>query len=111
MSTQPDEVLVAWWAKNLDELDREIAKLARLCEVKLLDTGVVERILRNDASVCGTANPAAFAKLHNMVVMHFLIRKRSVEALGHVQTEAIERDVIERLAKAYGEAASGRPPG
>ena len=43
--------------------------------------------------------------------MHFLIRKRSVEALGHVQTEAIERDVIERLAKAYGEAASGRPPG
>ena len=107
MSTHADEPLVAWWTKNLDELDREIARLAMVCDVSILDPGVVERVVHNDASVCGTANPAAFAKLHGLVVMHFLIRHRSVEALGQAQTTAIERYVIERLTKAYGRLAKG----
>ena len=111
MTTQPDHLLIAWWAKNLDELDREIAKLALLCQVRILDPGVVERVLHNDASVCGTDNPVAFEKLHSLLVMHFLIRKRSVEELGQVQTTAIERDVIDRLAKAYRDVADGRPSG
>ena len=111
MTTEPDHLQIAWWAKNLDELDREIARLALLCQVRILDPGVIERVLQNDASVCGTANPAVFAKLHKMLVMHFLIRKRSVEELGQVQTTAIERDVIERLKKAYGDLVDGRPAG
>ena len=111
MTTQPDHLLIAWWAKNLGELDREIARLALLCQVRILDPGVVERVLQNDASVCGTENPAAFAKLHSMVVMHFLIRKRSVEELGQVPTTAIERDVIERLKNAFGDVAGGRSSG
>jgi hypothetical protein len=110
MSTQVDELLVAWWLKNLDELDREIARLAMLCQVRILDPGVVERVLHNDAAVCGTANPVAFAKLHNLVVMHFLVRNRSVEQLGQTLTTAIEREVIERLTKAYGELGKGAPP-
>ena len=108
MTTQPDRLLVEWWAKNLDELDREIARLALLCEVKILDPGVVERVLRNDDSVCATANPAAFAKLRNMLVMHFLIRKRSVEALGEIYTAQIEHDVIEQLKKRYAGSADER---
>ncbi|MET0917770.1 MAG: hypothetical protein ABWY07_05015 [Burkholderiales bacterium] len=111
MTTQPDQLQIAWWAKNLDELDREIARLALLSQVRILDPGVVERVLRNDVTVCGTANPAAFAKLHNLLTMHFLIRKRSVEELGQVQTTQIERDVIERLKKVYGDAAVGGPWG
>ena len=111
MTTEPDHLQIAWWAKNLDELDREIARLALLCRVRLLDTGVVDRVLSNDVSVCGTANPVAFAKLHNLLVMHFLIRKRSVEELGHVQTAQIERNVIERLKKVYGDLVDGRLAG
>lgn len=103
MTTQPDHLLIAWWSKNLDELDREIARLALLCQVRLLDPGVIERVLHNDASVCGTANPYAFAKLHRMLVMHYLMRTRSVEELGQAQATVIERDVIERLRKAYDE--------
>ena len=111
MTTEPDHLQIAWWAKNLDELDREIARLALLCQVRILDPGVVDRVLHNDASVCGTANPAAFAMLHNLLIMHFLIRKRSVEELGQVQTTQIERDVIERLKKAFGDLGDGRPTG
>jgi len=102
-----DPLQIAWWAKNLDELDREIARLALLCQVRILDPGIVERVLQNDVSACGTANPAAFAKLHTLLVMHFLIRKRSAEELGQVQTAQIERDVIERLKKAYGDLGDG----
>ena len=110
MTTQPDHLLIAWWAKNLDELDPEIVKLASLCQVRLLDPGAVERVLRNDASVCGTPNPAAFAKLHNLTIMHFLIRKRSVEELGQVQTTEIERELIERLKKSHADLAGGPSP-
>ena len=99
MTARTDDLQIAWWAKNLDELDREIARLASICQAKILDPGVVERVLHNDASVCATANPPAFAKLRNLLIMHFLIRKRSAEQLGEIQTAAIERDVIERLRK------------
>ena len=109
MTTQTDPLLIAWWAKNLEELDREIARLAVLCQVKILDPGVVERVLRNDASVCGTSNEPAFKKLHSLLVMHFLVRNRSVEALGQLQTTQIEQHVIERLKKPYAEIVDGRP--
>ena len=109
MTTEPDHLQIAWWATNLEELDREIASLALLCQVRILDPGVVERVLRNDASVCGTANPAAFAKLNNLLAMHFAIRRRSVEALGQPLTTVIEQDVIKRLKKAYGDLVDERP--
>ena len=111
MTTQQDPLLIAWWAKNLDELDREIARLGLLCQVRLLDPGVIERVLHNDASVCGTANPAGFEKLHRLLVMHYLIRTRSVEELGQAQTIAIERDVIDRLSKAFSDVVDGGPSG
>jgi hypothetical protein len=111
MTSQPDVFSVAWWAENLDELDREIARLALLCHVRILDPGVVERVLRHDASVCGTPNPAAFTKLRGLLVMHFLALKRSVEEVGPVQAAAIERDVIERLKKPYADLIDGQRSG
>ena len=55
MTTEPDHLQIAWWAKNLDELDREIARLALLCQVRILDPGVIDGVLQNDGSVCGMA--------------------------------------------------------
>ena len=40
-----------WWAKNLDDIDREVARLATICNVKDLDPGDIERILEGDESV------------------------------------------------------------
>ena len=52
---------------------------------------------------------SAIAKPHNMLVMHFLIRKRSIEALGQTLTTLIEHDVIQRLKTAYADLVDGRP--
>jgi hypothetical protein len=100
----------ALWAENLEELDREIARLALLCQVRVLDPGVLARVLRKDASVCGTDNPAAFAKLHDMIMVHLAIREKSVDALGQSKTEAIEDYVIERLKKSFPDLGKW-PPG
>ena len=91
----------ALWAEDLDELDREIARLALVCQVRILDRGVLQRILRKDASVCGTDNPRAFAKLHELLKLHLALRERSLETLGQAKTMAIEDYVIERLKKSF----------
>jgi hypothetical protein len=110
MTDQSNGLPITWWAKNLDELDFEIARMALLCQVKVLEPGVIERVLKKDASVCGTQNPAAFAKLHDLLMMHFAMRKRSVEEVGQAQTAQIEAYVIERLRKPFGDLVGKWPP-
>jgi hypothetical protein len=36
MTEQQDQLQIAWWAKNIDELDREIGRLCALCQVRIL---------------------------------------------------------------------------
>ena len=83
--------------KSLDDIDTEIARLALLCQVRILDPGVVERVVRNDASVSGTDNPIAFEKLHGMLVMHFGVRDSVADAHGQALASRIEQQVIDRL--------------
>ena len=86
---------------NLEDIDREIARMALLCRAKLLQSGVIERVLKRDASVCGTDNPIAFGKLHDMLVLHFAVREKSAEVRGQIPTAAIESYVVERLRKHF----------
>jgi len=56
------------WYKHMAEIDKEIARHAVLCKVPILDPGVIERVLANDSSVCGTQNPASFTKLRSLLM-------------------------------------------
>lgn len=103
MPERPHDLPAAWWAKNLEELDGEIARLAVLCRIELLRPGVIQRVLQRDGTVCGTDNPAAFAKLHNLLLVHAAIREKSVDVFGQAQTAMIERYVVDRLKERYGE--------
>lgn len=97
-------------AKNIDELAREIGRLCHLCQVRILDPGIIDRVLRKDASVCGTSNPVAFAKLHDMLMFYMAIRDKSVEAVGELTTEQIEAQVVERLRDRLGDLLGNWPP-
>lgn len=110
MSDARDPVYRTLWTEDLEEVDREIAKLALLCQVKVLEPGVIARVLKNDASVCGTPNPLAFRKLHDLLMLHFAIREKSVESFGEAQATAIENYVIERLRKSFPDLPGGWPP-
>ena len=105
-----DPVYRVLWTEDLEEVDREIAKLAVLCQVRVLEPGVIGRVLKNDASVCGTANPVAFRKLHDLLMLHLAIREKAVDSFGQAQAAAIEDYVIERLRKSFPDLPGRWPP-
>jgi hypothetical protein len=95
---------------SLDDIDTEIARLAMLCQVPILDPGVVERVVRNDASVCGTSNPIAFEKLHAMLALHFGVRDSMGDAHGQALASRLEQQVIDRLRARFPTLAGQWPP-
>jgi hypothetical protein len=96
-----DPVYRALWTEDLEEVDREIAKLATLCQVRILEPGVISRVLKKDASVCGSPNARAFGKLRELIMLHLAMREKSVDSFGPAQTAAMEDYVIERLKKIF----------
>jgi hypothetical protein len=98
------------WYKHMTEIDREIARHAVNCKVPLLDPGVIERVLQNDSSVCGTQNPQSFAKLRSLLMMHYSVRDRAVVAIGQTETIAMVEDIVARLREHIGDKLGGAPP-
>ncbi len=92
------------WTKHFEEIDKEIAKYALLCRVRLLDHGVIQRVLNNDASVCGTANPAMFKKMRGLLMMHYSVREKAVVALGPQETLRMVDDIVSRLREKFGDS-------
>jgi hypothetical protein len=101
MPARTHDLPLAFWENNLEELDGEIARLATLCEIRILDPGVFRRVLQKDVSVCGAENPVAFAKLRGLLMMHLAIREKSVDAFGQALTARVEDDVIDRLRQRF----------
>jgi hypothetical protein len=110
MTASSDALEIAWWANRIDDIDREIARLCLLCRVRILDRGVIERVLQRDESVCGTSNPVAFAKLHDLLALYFEVRRKSVAALGQVQTAQLEAGVVEQLRGSFADLLGTWPP-
>jgi hypothetical protein len=105
-----DEFRVVRWARSLEQVDREAVRLARMCGIAIAEPGLIDRVLQSEESICAIRNPAAFAKLRKMVMLHFAIRHKSAEAVGQLQTAAIEGYVIERLKIAFPDLAAVWPP-
>ena len=103
MSTKHDAVRIEGWTRTLEELDRELGRLALVCRVPILEPGVIDRVLHGDHLVCGTDNPVAFAKLRNLLMMHFAIHRKWATEMGEPHVAAIENCVIERLRKSMPE--------
>ncbi|MCU0967784.1 MAG: hypothetical protein MUF03_03015 [Rubrivivax sp.] len=96
------------WLKHFEQIDLEIGRLATMCQVQLLDPGNIERVLKNDALVCGKANPAAFAKLRQLLMMHYSVRDQALVSLGEDETMAIIGEVVGRLRTRFGDSL-GKP--
>lgn len=107
MSDEQSNLGARWWAKNLDEVDREVARLAVLCKVRLLDPGVIERVVHNDASVCGTANKPAFDKLRNALMLHYHVREKASGVMGEAATREVIAEIVENIRKRLGDTLGG----
>ncbi len=111
MTKQTSNLGTKWWAKNLDDVDREVARLATVCRVRLLDPGVIERVLANDESVCGSKNKLAFDKLHNALKMHYHVRDQTVGVIGEKATAAVIAEIVASIRARIGKQLGGEGPG
>ena len=99
-----------FWASNLDEVANEVARLASICNVRILDPGTITRVLKGDASVCGSKNQAAFDKLRSALMIHYKVRDKAVDAIGEPLTQAAIDEIVESLRKRIGKQLGGQGP-
>jgi hypothetical protein len=85
------------WVRHLDGIADELMRLSIACDLRLRDPGVVERILRNDDTVCGTHNPIGFQKLQNLLKATFDSINKAVGRIGPDETKQIIDAIVERL--------------
>jgi len=107
MSDKKTELGGGWWGKSLEDVDREVARLASMCKVRLLDPGVIQRVLDNDATVCESSNPPAFGKLRQALMMHYHVRNKAVGAMGEAATQDVINEIVANLKKRLGKQLGG----
>jgi hypothetical protein len=107
MSETKSNLGKGWWGKNLEDVDREVARLATICKVRLLDPGVIKRVLDNDASVCGTSNQIAFDKLRQALMMHYHVRSKAAGAIGEEATAETIAEIVANIRKRLGKSLGG----
>jgi len=98
-----DAVRTGYWGKQLSDVDKEIARLASICQVKLLDPGVIQRVIGNDASVCGVSNKLAFDKLRTAILIHYAVMEKSFDRLGVDETRKIVDVIVAKLKERFGD--------
>jgi hypothetical protein len=99
---------VGWWAGQLDEIDEEVARLCTICKIRILDPGVIARVIKGDESVCGSPNKIAFKKLRDAMGIHYAVREKSSEYVGEKETMQALEAIVDRLRKKYGDQL-GKP--
>ena len=90
-----------WHESQLGPVDDEIARLAHICNIKILDPGVVERVVAGDTSLCSRANEQAFQKMRRLVALHYTLTNDSIAALGPKESARILDEIRERLRKRF----------
>ena len=85
------------WTRHLDGIAEELRHLSAACGVHLRDEGVVERILKNDASVCSRRNEIGFDKLRKLLMATFDSLGKSIDRIGPEETKRITDAIAGRL--------------
>ena len=62
-----DKARTLHWGRQIDAVMLEIGREATICKIRLLDPGVIEAVMQNNESICGSNNPRAFTKSGLMV--------------------------------------------
>lgn len=100
-----------YWGRQIENIARELSRLAIACDIELGKPGLAERILKNDESVCGRKNPKVFRQMRQHLMALFSLEAGAIERLGPEDTKEIldqVRDAVVAIRKA-GSAAHSLP--
>jgi hypothetical protein len=87
------------WTRHLEGIADELLRLSIACDVRLRDPGVVDRILRNDETVCGRRNQPGFSKLRKLLMAAFDSLGKAVDRIGADETRAIADSIADSIAR------------
>lgn len=85
------------WQRHLDAIGEELLHLSIACDVRLRDPGVIDRIIRNDETVCGTKNPIGFRKLRALVMATFNSLNKAIDRIGPEEVKLITDGIAEHV--------------
>lgn len=83
------------WARHFEGIADELLHLAIVCDVQLREPGVIERILKNDASVCGKENEQCFREMRSLLTAYYDSLGKSIDRIGAAETKKIVDSLTE----------------
>lgn len=95
------------WTHQIDDVMLEISRQAATCKVRLLDPGVIEAVMHNNESVCGSANPRAFKKLRDSLMLGFMVREKAYDQLGPIEADELITSIRGKLKERFGDKLGG----
>jgi hypothetical protein len=101
------------WKRHLDAIGEELLHLSIACDVKLRDPNVIDRILKNDETVCGTRNAIGFHKLRNLIMATFNSLNKAMDRIGPDEVKMITDGIMEwsDRQRALGKGGAVSPKG
>lgn len=101
------------WEKTVEDVDLEIAQLAIMCRIRLLEPGVIEHVLDNDQRICPDGHETGFEKLRGMLFLHYEVQTRLAEELGPADAaqviQRVRQHLMVRIGTQLGVPAGGNP--
>ncbi|NIL94240.1 MAG: hypothetical protein GTO71_07305 [Woeseiaceae bacterium] len=85
------------WSRHLDGIADELRRLSIACDLRLRDPGIIERIIKDDESVCGRRNPEGFRKLRKLVMATYHSLGLSISRIGPAETKKITDAIAQRM--------------
>ena len=85
------------WTRHLEGIADELLHLAVACDLRLRDPKVVERVIRNDQTVCGRKNEIGFQKLRKLLMATYDSLGKAIDRIGPEETKAIIEAITEHL--------------
>jgi hypothetical protein len=83
--------------RQFEDVDRELARLAYLCDVDLSNDANVRGVIADNLPSAAARNPPAFKRMRDLLMLHYVLRGRAAESIGAAETRAILEDVIGRI--------------
>ena len=92
-----------YWSRQLDNLAAEMSRLCIVCDIRMLEPGIGERVLKGDQSVCGRKNPVVFEKLRQHLMAYCHLEEKAIKRLGADDVRTMLDEVRAAIAQLRGE--------
>jgi hypothetical protein len=86
-----------YWGRQIDAIVGELSRLAVACDIDILDPNVALKALRGDESVCKRKNPAAFKRVHELLMLLFTVSGKSMDRMGDTEFASLAGPVLDKI--------------